>query len=381
VQKILIVLFATFLFPACQRSDQFVIDGTLTNSLSPTIFLEKLEVNRTVPFDSAKIDRNGRFILRGEVSYPSFFLLKLNEQKFITLLLDSAERVVFSADFINFTKDYSIEGSPGSRQVQQLNQQLSQTQMGIDSLESLLQIGRRDGVSQGKILDWQQEMQTLYREHQEYVNNFIGENPFSMASLMAIYQKFKNGEYIVQNLQTIKVAASALHALYPQSEHVVTLYQDARNMMETVRNEKIREFIREKGVNSPELVLPNPLGKEIALSSFRGKYVLLHFWSVYDRDSRIQNPVLRENYLKFNPRGFEIYQVCVDTSKNDWLDVLKADQLTWTQVNDLQGCNTALMNYNIRSVPSNYLLDKEGVIVARDLKGPALYAKLNEILN
>jgi peroxiredoxin len=143
----------------------------------------------------------------------------------------------------------------------------------------------------------------------------------------------------------------------------------------------LQEFINSNGSNSPEIELPNPSGSEIKLSSLRGKYVLIQFWSVFDLNSRILNPVLKENYQKFNSKGFEIYQISIDTSRQAWIETIKADQLNWLNVGDMKGSLKAVASYNIQSVPFNYLLDREGKIIARDLKGPALYKKLNEILN
>jgi len=185
----------------------------------------------------------------------------------------------------------------------------------------------------------------------------------------------------VQDLQTIKVAASALFSMYPNSGHAKTLYDDTKTMMKNAQNVKMQQFIKDSGINSPDISLPNPSGNNIKLSSLKGKYVLLQFWSATDANSRILNPVLKENYQKFNAKGFEIYQVSIDTSRQAWLKTINSDQLNWINVGDMKGSMSAVNNYNIRSVPSNYLLDKEGNIIARDLIGPSLYRKLNEILN
>ena len=207
------------------------------------------------------------------------------------------------------------------------------------------------------------------------------QNPFFTCSVLAIYQRYDDESYVMQDLQTIKTAASALHTMYPQSPYTQALYEDTKNMMKNVQNIKLRQLIDAYGRNSPDIVLPDINGKDVALSSFEGKYVLLHFWSANDRDSRIQNPVLKENYTKFKGKGFEIYQVSIDTVKNEWLQAVNEDQLTWTNVSDMEGSYTALANYNVRAIPANFLLDREGKIVAKDLKGPALHRLLSEILN
>ncbi|MEK7718953.1 MAG: TlpA disulfide reductase family protein [Bacteroidota bacterium] len=107
---------------------------------------------------------------------------------------------------------------------------------------------------------------------------------------------------------------------------------------------------------------------------------MLHFWSAKDRTSRIQNQVLVEVYAKYKSRGFEIYMVSIDEDKAAWTAAIAEDRLTWINVGDMKGSISALMNYNIHSVPANYLLDKEGKIIAKNLKGPELNSVLAKIL-
>ena len=178
----------------------------------------------------------------------------------------------------------------------------------------------------------------------------------------------------------MRVAASALNSIYPQSGHVKALYQNTVQLLKEERSAQLQRFIQEQGDNSPDIVLPDENGNEIALSSLRGKIVLLHFWSAVDRNSRIMNQALVEAYRKYSNRGFEIFQVSVDTDRIEWIDAIDHDQLTWINVGDMEGSRHATNSYNIRSVPYNYLLDREGMVVARDLKGQALDNAISNLL-
>ena len=122
-------------------------------------------------------------------------------------------------------------------------------------------------------------------------------------------------------------------------------------------------------------------GKEIALSSLRGKTVLLQFWSAVDRNSRIQNEALVEAYQKYRDKGFAIYQVSVDKNRIEWVDAIDQDGLTWVNVGDMEGSYLAVLHYNVQTIPYNYLMNKEGIIIAKDLSGPALDKALSRILN
>jgi peroxiredoxin len=179
----------------------------------------------------------------------------------------------------------------------------------------------------------------------------------------------------------MRVAASALNTIYPNSGHVKALYQNTLDLLREEQNAKLRQMIQEQGENSPEIVLPNPDGQEIALSSLRGKVVLLQFWSALDRNSRILNEALVEAYGKYKNKGFEIYQVSVDDNRVEWVDAIDQDRLTWINVGDMQGSNQAVRAYNIQTVPYNYLLNEEGEVIAQNLKGPGLNRALAQILN
>ena len=207
---ILIIAFALF---SCSKSGNFEIEGKITNSPGTKIYLEKLELNGTTPFDSSKVDSKGNFSLNGKISEPTFFLLKIDEQKFITLLIDSMEKVKFSADFINFSNDYKVEGSYGSHQVKELNQQLTKTNAKIDSINSLINLSVNLSDFEQKRNNWIAKINLVKSEQQEFSKRFVTNNPFSLASILAIYQRFNSGEYVIQDLQTIKVAASALNSM------------------------------------------------------------------------------------------------------------------------------------------------------------------------
>ena len=381
MRRIVWILIVAVVAFACS-DDNFTIEGKITNSESPMIYLEKLEVGgTTVPYDSSKIDGKGNFKLKGNVSYPTFFYLRLNKQKLVTLLIDSTENVKFSADYINYSKDYRIEGSIGSQEVKELNTRLAVTNSKIDSIRSLIAYAGKSHDYEKKKETWINEIGAVCKDQASYSIDFINKNPFSLASVLAIYQRFSDGSYVVQDLQSMKMAASALYAMYPKSVHTQALYRDTEKLVKDIRTRELKDFIDQYGTNSPDISLPDLKGNEISLSSLRGKYVLLQFWSALDRSSRIQNAVLKENYQKFNRKGFEIYQVSIDTVKTAWQQAIAEDGLKWTNVGDLSGSIDALNKFNISKIPSNYLLDKEGTIIAKDVNGPALYKKLSEILN
>lgn len=375
-----LLLVLTIIVVACNDKSQYTIKGKISNAEDKYLYLDELKVSSTETIDSVKIGNDGSFKFNGNVTYPTFFLLRLNPQNFITLLVDSAEQVKISGDAANFSREYAVSGSEGSSFVQQLNQHLSRTKHQLDSLRSLQIAFRNDPHIAEKKTTWDKEIAEVRQQQIDYSQKFVSEHPFSMANVLALYQKFNDETYVIQDLQSLKLAASALHSFYPESEHVKALYGNTLKLMQDERVEKMKRMIQEQGSNSPDIVLPNSDGKEVALSSFRGKYVLLQFWSAMDRGSRIVNPVLVELYAKYKRKGFEIYQVSVDENRYEWLDAIDADKLSWTNVGDMKGSVKAVNSYNVTGLPFNYLLDKEGAIIAKNLKGPQLDKVLKEVL-
>ena len=377
------IYFSVFILflAGCSKHKEFVVEGKITHAENKMIYLDELHVSGSSPADSSRIDKNGGYKLKGHTGVPAFYLLRLSDNKLITLLIDSAEVVTINADEINFGTKYLVEGSPGSALVKELNMKLSSTQLKLDSVAQLNMIyrGRNDYQLQKAILD--EIYQEIMQEQVEFSTRFVEENPFSMASILAIYQKFDDQSYVISDLQPLKTAASALNSIYPQSEHVKALYANTVELVKQERAAKMKQFIQEKGTNSPDVVLPDINGNDIALSSLKGKMVLLQFWSAEDRGSRVMNEMLVELYRNYRNKGFEIYQVSVDKDKDAWVEAIEEDGLTWTNVGDMEGSLKAVHTYNIQEIPYNYLLDREGVIITKGLKGPDLTATIADYLN
>jgi peroxiredoxin len=381
VKKIFSIAIAiTVLTFGCKKPNGFVIDGKITNAEGKYLYLEELKVSSSVPVDSVELEKDGSFKFKGKIGYPNFYLLSLNKNNFVTLLVDTTEKITVFGDAANFSREYVVQGSSGSLLVQELNNMLTKTKHNLDSIRNHVNAFRmRDDFSIQRI-KWDQEMADIKQNQIRYSTNFIQKHPFSLSCVLALYQKFDDANYVIQDLQSLKVAASALNSFFPKSEHVKALYANTQRLMAQEKSNKLQQFIAENGVNSPDISLPNANGREISVASLSNKVILIQFWSAQNRDSRIQNEALVDLYSKYKSRGLEIYQVSVDTDRAAWLNAIEQDRLSWINVGDMKGSILAANTYNIQTIPSNYILDKDKRVVYKNLQGPDLDRAIGELI-
>jgi thiol-disulfide isomerase/thioredoxin len=203
---------------------------------------------------------------------------------------------------------------------------------------------------------------------------------------MALYSQLAPSVYVLNPEYDISYylkVDSSLFKNYPEYEPVITLHNQVKEMHAYFENKKSASASSAEKMEAPEIVLPSPEGDTIKLSSTRGSIVLLDFWAAWCGPCRMENPNLVRAYNKYHSQGFEIYQVSLDKTKEAWIKGIQDDKLDkWIHVSDLKYWSSSVVPlYMIQSIPFNYLLDKEGRIIASNLRGEALQRKLDELFN
>ena len=205
----------------------------------------------------------------------------------------------------------------------------------------------------------------------------------SKASVMAIYQKFDESLYVFgssDDLLLIKTVASAMNALYPESGYAKGMVNDVKRIEKMIATAKLKTVIAESETSIPDLEIEDRNGRKISLSSLKGKVVLLDFWLTQNTNSLMENRELLNIYNQYKQKGFEIYQVALDSDRSKWLEALDTHKFPWINVCEgLQGSYAASV-FNVQQIPANYLIDRDQRIIGKNLYGDKLAEKLKKTL-
>jgi peroxiredoxin len=380
-----IILIAALLYSCKQSGSKIVVKGEIENAQGLYIYFQELTVKSDGKADSVLLDNSGSFKFKRDAENPSFYTLRLNKGYPITLIVLPGERVKITAKADNLFKTYQLKGSEESQLAQEVTRRLNRTLDSVDSLNNLY----RQFQGNSNIANISNVLKMNYRkiaeDQHQFSVNFIEKHPSSLASLMALYQQLDQNTFVLykdEDLKYFSKTDSILFKEYPKAPYVTMLHANVAEMKEQRRVAQLRKLISAMGAKAPEIALPSPKGDTIRLSSFKGKYVLLDFWASWCKPCRDENPNLVNLYKKYKWKGFEIFQVSLDKSKDAWVNAIRTDGLWWKHASDLKFWQTPMVSlYNFESIPTNFLIDKEGIIIAKNLRGESLQKKLEEIFD
>jgi thioredoxin-related protein len=227
------------------------------------------------------------------------------------------------------------------------------------------------------------QFMTILKAQRKKNIEFIINNIHSLASIKALYQKVNPETYVLydpKDLQYLKIVNDTLSKYYPKSRHVQALSSDFSREMGEMYSKQLNEMAKDIPETKLDPNLMTADGRRIALSSLKGKYVLLAFWSVRSSVCLQENLQLKEYYRLYNKKGFEIYQINVDADEQAWRNAVKFDELPWisTREDDPSDPVNARL-FNVKTLPANFLFDRQGNIIGTNLHGRALQIKLNQL--
>ncbi len=384
--RILLVSSFLAIFVACNQQSKLEIKGVIDNGEGKTLYVERVEVTRTVTLDSIKLNTRGNFRFRiTNPDYPIFLNLRLSDRNFITLLARPGEKIGITAESSDLLTSAEITGSPESVSVQKLNIQLRNS---LTQLLALLNEAERvdSQTERNKI---EEEITQIFRNQRRFSIGFILENLESLASITALYQQYDDETWVLddlRDLQYLKIVSESLSKIWPESPHVKALVADAEQKLSEYNLSLMLAMGRKQGgeIEStyPDLALPDRDGDTLRISDLKARYVLLIFSASWDRESVRHDLGFKPVYEQYKNWGFDIYQVSMERNTQEWFRNIAFNELNWNHVSELNLLNSRSAGiYNVKNIPANFLIDKQAGIVAKDITPRELARRLEAIFN
>jgi peroxiredoxin len=371
------VIASIFTLTACQQKKYggFTVTGVIKNATNSKIFLQELPYGGQEPIilDSGKIEKDNKFSLKGIAREEGLYRLVIENGPDVLIVNDN-DVIEVEMDVNNY-RAYKIIGSKASESLHKLfenyrkqDSSLYLTFNKIDTLQkkpgndSLLTIAKSERESQIKNIN-------------NSVRNFIKESNSPAARYYALGMASRT-----LNTDELKVLVNESADKFKEHSGL----QKIKIALNATSNQKTPEPVAYPLLNklAPAINLADTNGKMISLANFKGKYVLVDFWASWCGPCRRENPNVVATYNQFKNKNFTILGVSMDEDKSAWLEAIKADQLSWTQVSILADWNShpLTQEYQFNAIPFNVLIDPTGKIIAADLRGADLMNKLAEVL-
>ncbi len=377
----IVILLTAVAFASCSKQD-VKLSGRFVGAGDKMVYLESVTPARSLVVDSVQTDSKGQFKFRilPEEDQPTIFnLICVNEK--IPLLLSPGERVHVSS-VGSIAKNYRVEGSEESKLVAEINGILSDGALTLDSINNRFSSLERDADSRREFT--RKYMEEYYRVKRRQLR-FIMENPGSLAAVYALYQRLPGDETLFNgegDLIYYQMVADSVEKTYPQSRYLVALRSQINAAQREAQwSERMLEKVK-TATRYPDLDLPDMFGNPKRLSALQGQVILVDFWSASLADSKINNAEFKDLYKQYSDKGFEIYQVSLDTDRSLWVTSVQEQRLPWLSLCDFQGKSSPAVHlYNVQKVPMNYLIASNGDIVAKNLYGDQLAAELKKLFD
>jgi len=363
MRNFFVILVLAISIVSCKMAkEEYSINGSIEGVDTGKVYLQKLLDGKPETVDSANVVA-GKFTLKGKLPIPDLRILRLGDRDyFAQFFLENADIVVSAKkDSLRNTK---IKGSETQDVFQIYLNEINKLQKEVKTLhekyQAALKVNNTNEADKAKI-----DYQALLDNSLVFVKNFVKEHPKSIVSAYIAVQQLAP--------QIDEVELEAIVNKFPNeissSEYVVELKKELADKKKTGI-----------GTMAPDFTMNDPDGKPIQLSTFKGQIVLLDFWASWCMPCRQENPSVVQLYQKYHPKGFEIIGISLDRGKDKWIKAIQDDKLTWPQVSDLKFWQNAVARaYAVTNIPQSFLIDKDGKIIAKGLRGDELSKKIAEL--
>jgi peroxiredoxin len=364
MNKIFYLSLIAAMTAACSSKPHYAIIGKIDGADSVTFILQKREAGKIVTIDSAFALKGSFKMKGGAVKYPELVLLSARNTRMRTqFYLENTEITITGK--LDSLYGATISGSKTQNEYNGLVNSLNGFSEKYNKINNDYQLAEQSGDT-AKASQLLKEIDAGDKEMVKMQKDFIKNNPSSFAAPIILAG-------LIPDMDGSEI------------ESFITAMDTAVANTELIRNLKVYvEKLKAVsiGQKAPDFTLNDPEGNPVSLYSKVGsKLLLIDFWAAWCGPCRRGNPILVKIYNEFNKKGFDVFGVSLDRSKDDWVKAIADDKLPWTNVSDLQYWNNAAAQmYVVSAIPDNFLLDENGVIIGRNLMDSALFNKVREVL-
>ena len=377
IVSVLAILFLIYLLFK-KDGGKFVIEGNVVEANKKTMYFEHVGITSINVLDSVVLNEKGNFKFKqADPGEPDFYRLRLDGQ-LINIAVDSTETIGIQASAPNFAEGYSVEGSSECLKIKEL------TMMQLAASRAYNKLRKEYDDKLITIDQYMEQITPVLNDYKEKARESIFTNPRSTAAYFALYQQI-NGlmifdPYDKDDYKVLGAVATNWNQFYPEAIRSKQLYNLAILALKSIRGERPVEYEYTESKIHFEIKLPTIEDKEISLfESCEGKVTLIDFTAYQMKGSPEYNIMLNKLYEKYKSQGFEIFQVSLDSDEHFWKTAAK--NLPWIRVFDKRSMYSQVaLNYNVKSLPTSFLLNREGEIVKRIESIENLEADIKSVL-
>mgnify|MGYP001026888398 CR=1 FL=1 len=368
----------TLLWSCTTTTDGYTISGNLRGEVedSTKVFLRKLDdANQPIEVDTAYTS-NGVFELTGTATGPELHYLFVDKNRGYTAIIIENGDINFNAH-IDSLGLATIKGTPQNdifgdylEASRELSQQARNIQEDIKAVQTSTEVGK-----EARIMALRDEMGELEEEYKTFEIDYVKSHPNGLISALLLDKAIATKALPSDEIETLYNALSEEIKGTRPGKRVMENLDKMRTMEDAEKNTAV-------GSKAPDFSGPNPEGEVIALNDVMGKATLIDFWAAWCRPCRAENPNIVAVYNKYHDKGFNVLGVSLDRTADAWKKAISDDGLAWNHISNVAYFDDEIARlYNVNAIPAAFLLDENGVIVAKNLRGPELEREVAKLLD